>query len=166
MWGEGGNFSFWFRACAYLRSNRWLKYSLFPLAKWRFRAATLRLGISIPYTTQVGPGLHIAHPGCIVVSHLSVLGRDCTLSQGVTLGWKPGPRGGAPVIGNEVYVGPGAKIIGHVRVGDRAVVGANAVVTADVPPDTVVAGIPARPIGSHRSEDYVAHRSIELSVSA
>jgi serine O-acetyltransferase len=162
FWGEGDNFSFWFRTCVYLRSHRWLKYTLFPLAKLRFRAAGFRLGVSIPYATRVGRGLCIAHVGGIVVSHLAVIGRDCTIAQGVTLGFKPGAKPGAPTIGNEVYIGPGAKVIGAVHVGDRAVIGANAVVTSDVEPGSVVAGIPARPIGRDRADDYVINRSTDI----
>jgi serine O-acetyltransferase len=166
LWGEGGNYSIWLRTCAWLRgAPLWLKLPLLPIAKWRHRASGFRLGISIPYATRIGPGLHIAHHGGIVVSHLAVLGRDCTISQGVTLGWKPGPRGGAPRIGNEVYIGPGAKVIGGITVGDGAVIGANAVVTADVPAGAVVAGIPARVIGQGRAHDYVVHRSTELQGS-
>lgn len=166
LWGEGGNYTIWLRTCVYLKSSPLLKYTLFPLAKWRYRASGYRYGISIPYSTQIGPGLHIAHAGGIVVSHLSVIGRDCTIAQGVTLGWKPGPRGGAPIVGDEVYIGPGAKVIGKVRIGDRAVIGANAVVTSDVPAGAVVGGIPARVIGQDRAGDYVVHTSTELFADA
>ena len=162
LFGEGGNYTVWLRACTWLRARPLLKFTLFPIAKWRWRAACIRWGIWIPYSVPIGPGLHIAHPGCIFVNAHAVIGRDCTISQGVTIGGKPGPDGGAPVIGDRVYIGPGAKVIGRITVGDGAVIGANAVVVRDVPPDTVVGGIPARPIGSGQSALYATHPTSEL----
>jgi serine O-acetyltransferase len=161
LWGEGGNYSIWLRTCAFLRSHPLLKYTLFPFAKWRYRAACLRLGIWIPYSTRIGAGLHIAHPGGIIVNPDAVLGRDCTLAQGVTIGSKPGPGGGVPVVGRGVYIGPGAKVIGPITIGDGAVIGANAVVVHDVPPDAVVGGIPARVIGSGMGSRYTSFPSTE-----
>jgi len=152
--GEGGHYSIWLRACAFLRSHALLKYTLFPIAKWRYRAACIRWGIWIPYTTRVGPGLQIAHPGCIFVNEDAVLGADCTIAQGVTIGAKPGPQGGVPVIGDRVYIGPGAKVLGRVTVGHRVVIGANAVVVHDVPDDAVVGGVPARVIGRAQTGLY------------
>ena len=72
------------------------------------------------------------------------MGANCTLSQEVTLGTSAGGREGAPVVGDNVYLGAGAKVIGQVRVGDGANVAANSLVVTDVPDGATVMGVPAR----------------------
>ena len=94
-------------------------------------------GISIPSGAEFGPGLYIGHFGGIIIGEEVVAGENCTLSQGVTLG----EHRGSPMIGACVYLAPGAKVFGPIRVGDHVAVGANAVVSEDVPSyATAVAG--------------------------
>jgi serine O-acetyltransferase len=83
------------------------------------------------------------HPNGVVIHTDVVLGPNCLIFQQVTLGSN---GRGVPVLGGHVDVGAGAKIIGPVRIGDHAVIGANAVVTSDVEPGITVVGIPARPL--------------------
>lgn len=78
----------------------------------------------------------------VVIEAGTRIGRGSFLCQQVTLGTRPGARG-APWVGKDVVIGSGAQVLGPVTIGDRAVIGANAVVTEDVPAGTVVAGIPA-----------------------
>lgn len=100
-------------------------------------------GISIDINSEIGPGFYIGHFGCIVVR--GTLGRNCSIGQGVTIGSKGAGRSdGWPEIGDNVYIGAGAKIIGRIRVGANVVVGANAVVVKDVPDDMLATGVPAR----------------------
>jgi serine O-acetyltransferase len=102
-------------------------------------------GITLPENTRVGRRLCIEHPGGIVIHGCSVIGDDCRIRQGVTLGAKTHQRPlDAPILGNRVDVGAGAKILGAVRIGDDAVIGANAVVIRDVPSGAVAVGVPAR----------------------
>jgi len=97
-------------------------------------------GIELPRKARVGPGLYIGHFGGITVSWRAVIGRNCNLSQGVTIGVSGhGERRGTPVIGDDVYIAPGAKLFGPIRVGNNVKIGANAVVHADVPDNAVVA---------------------------
>jgi serine O-acetyltransferase len=85
-----------------------------------------------------------------------VIGDNCNISQGVTIGEaNRGPRKGTPVIGNNVYIGPGAKIIGAVHIGNNVAVGANCVVTRDVPDGAVVVGVPGRVISYEGSKGYI-----------
>jgi serine O-acetyltransferase len=134
----------WYRVAHYLGEHR---VPLLP------RALTLLIrlvfGCYIPYRATIGAGTKFGYGGIGVVIHdKSVIGRDCTIGQGVTLGGGRGGLGrygtGVPRLGDNVFVGAGAKLLGPVELGDNSVVGANAVVTSDVAANTVVAGIPAR----------------------
>lgn len=101
-------------------------------------------GIDLPCETQVGRRLVIEHFGGIVISGDTVIGNDVTLRHGVTLGLRRTKVPGAPVIGDGVDIGAGAKILGPVHIGAGAVIGANAVVLCDVPAGALAVGIPAR----------------------
>jgi len=95
-------------------------------------------GIEISRHATIGPGLYIGHFGGIVISRHSVIGSNCNLSQDVTIGVSgDGAKRGAPTIGDDVYIAPGAKLFGAITVGDRVRIGANAVIHADVPDDAV-----------------------------
>ncbi len=91
-----------------------------------------------------GPGFVIVHSHGVVINGKVKGGRNVHLEHEVTIG--DSGQGAVPVIGDGVYIGAGAKVIGPVAVGDGAKIGANAVVVHDVEPDTTVVGIPARPV--------------------
>jgi serine O-acetyltransferase len=99
-----------------------------------------RWGISIPSQTEIGEGFYIGHFGGIVVNPRARIGRNCNIAQGVTVGQSNrGRRQGTPIIGDGVWIGPGAKVIGAITIGDNVVIGANCVVWEDVPANAVVA---------------------------
>jgi serine O-acetyltransferase len=114
---------------------------LYKLARTAMHVLT---GIDLPCEAKVGRRLRIDHFGGIVVSGDAVIGDDVILRNGVTIGLKRTNERGAPVIGNRVDIGAGAKILGPIRIGDGAMIGANAVVVHDVPAGAVAVGIPAR----------------------
>ncbi len=95
------------------------------------------------FTTDIGAGLLIPHPLCVVINAKSI-GENCTILQGCTIGLLSTSDPQKPIIGNEVYLGAGAKILGPIKVGDGSTVGANAVVLSDIPENAVAVGIPAR----------------------
>jgi serine O-acetyltransferase len=103
----------------------------------------LMTGIVLPRTSRIGGGLRIFHFGCIFVSPNVVIGRNCTLRHGVTIGTRRGDHD-VPTLGDDVEIGAGAKILGNIRIGNRVVIGANAVVLQDVPDDSIAVGVPAR----------------------
>lgn len=109
----------------------------------------------IPHTATIGEGTRMGIGGVGAVIHpAAIIGTDCVISQNVTIGSRAG-GGGLPVIGNNVFIGPGAKCLGG-RIGSNVVVGANAVVIDEVPDNCVVAGVPARII-SRDIERYRAY---------
>lgn len=119
-------------------------------------------GICLPAECHIGEGLYVGHYGPLIVSGKAHIGKNCNLSQGNTIGAvQSGDRQGAPTIGDRVYLGPGAIIIGNISVGDDAAVGAGAVVVHDVPARGVVAGNPARLISCNGSFDYVRYDHME-----
>jgi serine O-acetyltransferase len=92
--------------------------------------------------TSIGPGLFISHGQATILS-AERIGANLWVHQGVTVGWDyQGDR--RPIIGDDVFIGAGAKILGAITIGDGARVGANAVVVCDVPPGATAVGIPAR----------------------
>lgn len=127
------------------RLSRALHRRRVPLLPGLLRRAILHLyGAWLPYEAEIGEGTMLGYGGLGVVIHQdSVIGRHCLLSQQVTLGGRNG-QPGAPVLGDFVRIGAGARILGNIRIDDFAVVGANAVVVHDVPRGAVVAGVPAR----------------------
>lgn len=117
---------------------------------------SLIVGISIPVESKIGGGLYIGHWGGIFIHPNAVIGQNCNISQGVTIGegGREGNRG-VPVIGAQVYIGPGAKLFGRITIGNNVAIGANAVVNRSVPDDAVVGGIPATVLNYKGSRDFV-----------
>ncbi len=125
--------------------NKLLRAPFSFLYRRLFRFVRNRYGIELPYSATVGRRVIIEHQSAIVIHGDSVIGDDCILRQGVTLGNKSLDRPhDAPKLGSRVNVGAGAKILGPVTIGDNASIGANAVVLCDVPPNALAVGIPAR----------------------
>ncbi|MBM3331469.1 serine acetyltransferase [candidate division WOR-3 bacterium] len=152
----GFQYTYWMRTAAFLSGRRILRFGFGHIARLILRHHSLKYGISIPWRTRIGPGFYIGHFGQIVVHHRAVIGANCNISQGVTVGQaNRGPRQGYATIGDNVYIGPGAKLVGSVRVGSNVAIGANCVVTKDVPDNAVVAGVPGRIVSYEGSRDYV-----------
>lgn len=125
----------------------------------KFHRLSVKLGFSIPYNA-FGPGLAIVHYGTIVVSGQCKIGNNCRMHAGVNIGANGGETQAA-TIGNNVYLGPGSKIIGNITIGDNVVIGANAVVTRNVPAGVTVGGVPAKIISENDSTKHLI-RATEL----
>lgn len=152
----GFKFTFWLRTAWYLFNLPGARVGPYWIARLLWSHYRFKYGVHIDIDTRIGPGFYLCHVGGIVVNHRCVIGKNCNLSHGVTLGYKSaGDRRGVPEIGDNVYIGPGAKVFGALEVGDAAAIGANAVVTKDVPAGASVAGIPAGVVSDRGSEGYV-----------
>ncbi len=125
--------------------NKWLRAPFSLVYRMLFRRVRNVYGIEFPYSINAGRGIVIEHQGAIVVHGDVQMGDGCIIRQGVTLGNRDlNAPFDAPVLGRKVNIGAGAKILGSVRIGDHATIGANAVVLSDVPKNGVAVGIPAK----------------------
>lgn len=132
------------RATIFYRIAHWFygHHCLF-LARWISQHAKRTTGIEIHPAAQIGRRLVIDHGTGVVIGATAVIGDDCLLYQGVTLGGTGTGHGKRhPTLGNNVMVGCGAKILGPFKVGDNARIAANAVVLREVPPNSTVVGVP------------------------
>jgi serine O-acetyltransferase len=125
--------------------SRWLHQQGIPILPdvifyfLRFAFATV-----LPYTASIGRNTLLNWNGLgIVIHHRAVIGDNCTIGQGVTIGGRSGYEA-VPVLGNNVLVGVGAKLLGPIKIGDNATIGANAVVIKDVPAHATAVGVPAK----------------------
>ena len=133
------------------RGFKWLARVVSNIARWF-------TGIEIHPGARIGRRFFIDHGMGVVIGETAVIGDDCTLYHGVTLGgtsWQKGKR--HPTLGNDVVVGAGAKVLGPIEIGDGARIGSNAVVVKSVPPDATVVGIPGRLVERRKAGDH-AHR--------
>jgi serine O-acetyltransferase len=119
---------------------RWVLTKVYKIA---FKGVQILTGISLPKSTTVGPGLLIWHPGNILIHEHARIGANCTLRHGVSIGIRY-EGGGVPVIEDDVELGAYAQILGEIRIGRGAKIGAMAVVLRDVPPGATAVGNPAR----------------------
>lgn len=98
----------------------------------------------VPYDVEIGEGTQFSYGGIGVLIHSKAkIGKNCIICQGISIGGRSN-QNILPVIGDRVYIGPGAKILGNVKIGDDAVIAPNCVVIKDVPARTIVGGVPAK----------------------
>lgn len=117
------------------------KHGVPLLPRLLHRLAMITSQVAIGDPVVVGPGLYLPH-GQVVVDGLVVIGRDAVLFPWTTIGLRANDFQG-PTLGDNVRVGTGAKVIGPIQIGDNVLIGANAVVTRDVPENSVATGVPA-----------------------
>ncbi|MBY6186818.1 serine O-acetyltransferase [Marinobacter hydrocarbonoclasticus] len=142
---------FYFNAVSVYRLSHyfWNVRLLRPLSRIIDMMGYLIFNCSIPASAKIGKGTFCSHRGIGVVLHKrSSIGNGCSIGTCVTLGGKGKDKPGAPTIGNNVYIGTGAKILGDVVIGDNVSIGANSVVLNDIPANSTVVGIPAKIISN------------------
>lgn len=147
--GDWGAQGFW--VMLVYRFGRWrygvrpaLLRKLFSLIyKVLFKFVQIITGIELPCEVVVGRNFVIDHFGGIVISGYARFGDDCRIRNGVVVGLKNVSEPIAPIIGNNVDIGAGAKVLGNIRIGNNVVIGCNAVVLIDVPDDALAVGVPA-----------------------
>jgi len=131
-----------FQALITYRFFNWCYRHRIPAQPVRYfieRFTEITTGISIPARCKIGKGFRLHHFGGIIFLDSVEIGDHCTVYHQVTIGDRGG-YGGAAKLGNNVLIGAGAKIIGEVQIGDNCKIGANSVVTKDMPPNTIAYG--------------------------
>jgi serine O-acetyltransferase len=108
-----------------------------------YKLVQILTGVELPCEVPVGSGFTIDHFGGIIISGYASFGNNCRIRNGVVVGLKSIADPCAPVIGNNVDIGAGAKILGSITIGNNVLIGANAVVLQDVPDDSIAVGVPA-----------------------
>ncbi|XAS66646.1 serine acetyltransferase [Micrococcaceae bacterium Sec5.7] len=140
--------SYW--AVMVYRFGRWTKLTDHPLRKpahatyfLAYSFTRLMTGIDIPRGAAIGPGLLIHHFGGIIINPRAVVGANCTMRQGVTIGTKY-DGGGCPVLADNVVLGAYAQVLGDVKIGTDVTVGAMSLVMTDIPSGSTAVGVPAK----------------------
>lgn len=100
--------------------------------------------ISLPASAEIGKGFYIGHFGGIIVHSNAKIGEGCSIGTGVVVGTRGLGSKGVPIIGNNVYIGVGAKVLGGINIGNNVKIGANSVVISDIPDNATAVGIPAK----------------------
>ncbi len=127
------------------RANWLYKHKLYFLARYISERCKQKTGIEIHPAAEIGMGLFIDHGTGVVIGETTIIGDNCTIYQGVTLGGTGKDKGKRhPTIGNNVTIGAGAKVLGPFCVGDNSKIAANAVVLSEVPANSTCVGVPGR----------------------
>ena len=155
-----------------LRKTEWYWYSgkhlknpinaaRFLVSRYLLGKQSLKLGFSIPINV-FAEGLSIAHYGTIVVNSHAKVGRNCRMQEGVNFG-ATGGNDLSPTVGDNVFIGTGAKLIGGITIADGVAIAANAVVVKDIlEPNTTWGGVPAKKLSDHSSEAFIDPRVYKL----
>lgn len=135
---------------------------------FQYEKLGVKLGFSVPKNV-FGPGLALCHVGTVVINSHARFGANARVHVGVNIGTSAGldengnfDNTNAPVFGNNVYLGPGCKVFGKIKIGNDVAIGANAVVNKDVPDHVTVGGIPAKIISDKGSDGLFVHGVTEV----
>lgn len=131
------------------------------LATFFLKFYRLFFGLELGEGRNIGPGFYLGHVWNITINPKAVIGSNCNIHKGVVIGQcNRGERKGTPVIGNEVWIGANAVIVGHITIGDDVLIAPNAYVNCDIPSHSVVVGNPC--IIKHRdnaTENYICYKA-------
>jgi serine O-acetyltransferase len=140
-------------AIAFYRLRNWVNVAnppwliRIPLVVFCFlpnRFCEVFFAIGISPGASIGEGLYIGHVGGVIISQKAVIGRNCDISHRVTIGTSAMGREGAPVLGDNIYVGTGSTLVGKIKIGSGAKIAANTLVIDDVPEGATIMGVPGR----------------------
>ncbi len=129
---------------------------------WRMilRHHQIKYGFQIYPETEIGEGLYLGHWGHLVINPKAKIGKNCNIAQGVTIGQQNrGKNEGFPVIGDEVWIGPNAVIVGGITIGNNVLIAPNAYVATDIPDNSVVVGNPSKWVNKENAtEGYINNK--------
>lgn len=136
------------------------KHLLGFMARLWYRQLKAKYGMQIRLKAKIGPGFLLNHWGPMNIGHGIKIGKNCNVSQGVTLGnISRGRKKGRPTIGNEVWIGSHAVVVGKIKIGNDVLIAPLSFVNFDVPDGSVVVGNPGKIVSQKGSEGYIKNRS-------
>lgn len=154
FFAPGMRYMFLFRLCQ--------KYKNSPFGsffKLYFYGMQSKYGFQIPYSTDIGPGLFMGHYGNVIINSKAIIGENCNIAQGVTIGAaNRGKYKGCPVIGDEVWIGANAVIVGNIKIGNNVLIAPLSYVIRDVPDNAVIMGNPAGIINYSGTKGYINNK--------
>lgn len=128
---------------------------LFLTFLWQ-KGIEITTGISIPASVKIGHSFYIGHFGGIIINANAVIGNNCNISQGATIGVSGiGEKRGVPVLGNDVYIGANAVIAGKVLIGNQVLIGACSLVVESLADNVTAVGVPAKVVSDNGSKGYI-----------
>ncbi len=145
----------------YRIAHKFYNHKMYFIADWISKRTRKKTGIEIHPAAKIGKGVFIDHGMGVVIGETAIVGDNCTIYQGVTLGGTGKDKGKRhPTIGNNVTIGCGAKVLGPFTVGDNSKIAANAVVLNEIPPNSTCVGVPAHIV--KRDNVKIAPAKIDL----
>mgnify|MGYP001065105101 CR=1 FL=1 len=154
------------RKCEYLKNCKHdlLSKVMFKIYNHRRQKIGIMCNLEIPLNV-CGKGLSIAHTGPIMINSGAKIGENCRIHVGVNIGTQAGLVNSAPIIGNNVYIAPGAKLFGNIEIADNVVIGANAVVNKSFTENGItIAGVPAKKISDNGTDDMEYYKKIKSAI--
>jgi serine O-acetyltransferase len=156
----GFKYTYYLRKCFFYK-NRGLKIK-YHFFSWLLKRTSYKFGFNISPNSIIGKGLYIGHFGRIIIHPDVVIGCNVNISPGVTIGQtNRGKKKGVPKIGNNVWIGTNAIIVGNIQIGNNVLIAPVAYVNFDVPENAVVLGNPGKIVSYDGTEGYVCRR-VEL----
>jgi len=137
----GFKYMYFFRKCQFYKYQKFTFRYIFT--RIILRRLMYKYGLEIPHTTKIGKGFYIGHFGGITINPASLIGENVNISKGVTIGQtNRGKSKGAPKIGDNVWIGPNAIIVGNVKIGNNVLIAPGSYINFDVPDNSIVIGNP------------------------
>lgn len=134
--------------------NHNMRKILFAIYAVKLKRLSIKTGFQINPKTQIGEGFYLGHMGATIINPLVKIGKNVSLAQGVTIGAHVrGEKCGCPIIGDEVYIGANAVIVGKIKIGNNVMIAPNSFVNINVPDNSIVLGNPARIIKSNSATE-------------
>lgn len=153
-----------YRKAHYYSNSKGILNTFFAIYyRYKLNELSRKYLFQIPYPTQIGKGLNLVHFGRVIVAPNAIIGNNCNIFTGVTIGSTTrGKKKGVPIIGNNVWIGPNVAIVGGIKIGNNVLIAANSYVNFDVPSNSIVIGNPGKIIPSeHATDGYICQKVIE-----
>ena len=158
----GFRYTYYLRQCMRFKNSSFLGRVFYFINLLTLRHLRYKFGFEISERTKIGYGFYLGHFGGVVINERTVIGNNVSIAQGVTIGkTQRGELAGTPIIGDRVWIGPHAVVVGGITIGSDVLLGPGAYVNFNVPDRSVVIGNPGKIVSQNGSDQYVTNLWIE-----